>query len=85
MARKYRYYYKVGIKEKTQPVLAELASALGFYNDVPGAAHGLPSPANLFDTLAERFTADPTAVAECLRRVGVVGDGPPGGGPPTEA
>jgi hypothetical protein len=80
MARKYRYYYKVGIKEETQPVLAEAAGALGFYNDVPGAAHGLPSPANLLDKFAERFAADPTAVTECLRQAGVVGDGPP---PPT--
>ncbi len=85
MARKYRYYYKVGIKEETQPVLADAAGALGFFNDVPGAAHGLPSPASFLDKLAERFTADPTVVAECLRQAGVVGDGPPGGGPPAEA
>jgi hypothetical protein len=77
MTRKYRYYYKVGIREETQPVLAEMASALEFFNGTPGAAYGLPSPAQMLDKLAAVYRADPR-LAECLRQAGVVGDGPPG-------
>lgn len=77
---KYRYYYKVGIKPETQPLLVEMARDLGFFVTAPGRFYGDPSPADLLDKLAAAYQADPTAVTECLRRAGVVGDGPP---PPT--
>ncbi len=73
---KYRCYYKVGIKPETQPRLVEMARDLGFFVTAPGRFYGDPSPADMLDKLAEICQKNP-ALIEGLRRLGVVGDGPP--------
>lgn len=74
--------YRPKLTEQTRDALMGLSESLDFYAHQQGMHFGNPSPGQLLDKLAERFTADPTAVTECLRRAGVVGDGPPGDGPP---
>lgn len=72
----YRYYYKVGIKPETQPLLVEMARDLGFFVKAPGRFYGEPSPADMLDKLAEVLEENP-GLLERLRQIGVVGDGPP--------
>lgn len=66
MPRSYKYRYMVAIQKETQPVLAEIAEALGFVSDAPGAMYGAPSPASLLDALANAYRDDPTAVTAAL-------------------
>jgi len=77
-----KYHYKVGIQKITQQRLVEMARDLDFFVTAPSRFLGNPSPADLLDKLAAAYQADPTAVTECLRQAGVIGDGPP---PPTPA
>lgn len=83
MPRKYRYSYRVLIKEETLPALQELAAAAGFVNDAPGAKFGDPSPAALLDTLAAAYRRDPALVARTLAALGVRPEKKPA--PPTTA
>ncbi len=71
MARSYKYSYQIRIEPDTRPILAEIAEALGFVNDVPGARQGDPSPASLLDMLAERYRQNPGRVLAALRDAGL--------------
>ncbi len=71
MARSYRYYYKAGIEPETLPELQEIAAALGFINDTPGAAFGLPSPPDLLDALAAAHRKDSVALVAALAALGI--------------
>jgi len=69
--------YRPKLTEQTRDALMGLSEALGFYAHQQGMHFGNPSPGQLLDQLAAAYQADPTAVTDCLRRAGVLGDGPP--------
>jgi hypothetical protein len=77
MVRSYKYAYLVRIDPDTRPSLAEMAEALGFINDTPGAKCGDPSPASLLDALAVAYRADPARVLTTLRAIGVEAEAQP--------
>lgn len=69
--------YRPKLSGEARQALFALAEDLHFYSHQPGSHYGNPSPGPLLERLAAAYQADPTAVTECLRRAGVLGDGPP--------
>lgn len=68
----YKYFYKVGIRRASLPLLQALADDLAFVATEPGAMQNKPSPAMLLDALAAAYANDPAVVVAALRDLGVV-------------
>ncbi len=74
--RAYRWVWTARIKQDSLPVLQEMAIALGFLVTTPGGRYGRPSAPDMLDALAAAYRADPEAVADAMRQIGVAADKP---------
>lgn len=73
MTAKRKYYrWSAKINRDTLPTLQTIAGELGFLVETPGGKLGDPSPPAMLDALAAAYRAEPAAVTDALRALGVV-------------